>query len=104
MKKESKYFYILITADEYEFIKFVGDTIEDISKQSKFSWDCLQRAFLRNSLIGGRYRLLRVNGKNLEFNFEDYHDFCKTEGLKPGYSSSLRKFKEYCGDTYVAGL
>lgn len=100
MKKESQYFYILVTADEYEFIKYVGDTIEAISLQSSFTWDCLQRAFLRNSVIAGKYRILRVNDKKLEFDFEDYHDFCKTENLKPGHAKSLQRFKEYCGEAY----
>lgn len=104
MKKEVKFIYILVSADKYEFPRAVGDTIEDISRQSNLSWECLQRAFLRNSLIAGKYWLRRVNAKDLEFNFADYSEFCKTEGLKPGHAKSLQKFREYCGNRCDYGL
>ena len=32
----------------------------------------------------------------VNYNFESYGNFCKDNGLKPGYLSSLNKFESLC--------
>ena len=102
--KKSNYIYVLVTADKYELPLCVADTMEDLSKMIHIKRITLTQALERKSLISGKYRVIRVNVKDLEFNFADYNEFCKTENIKPGHARSIQKFKEYIGGDYDCGL
>lgn len=102
--KKNEWNYELVTADRYEQVLASADTMEGLSKLVKIKRITLVQALERKSLIAGRYRVIRVNSRDLDFDVEDYKEFCKTENLKPGYATSLQKFREYVGADYDCGL
>lgn len=98
MKKD--YVYELVTADKYEMVLALAETMEDLANLVKINRKTLVSALSSRSLIAGQYRVVKVNTKNFEFNFEDYLDFCSTGDLNPKSAKSLQRFKEYCGEAY----
>ena len=98
MKKEFN--YELITADRYEQVLASADTLEGLAKLIRMDKSALAHALTRKSIVAGKYRVIKVNTNDYDFNFYDYLDFCKTDGLEPKKASSLQRFKEYCGETY----
>lgn len=102
--KKNEWNYELVTADKYEQVLASADTMEGLSKLIHIKRITLAQALERKSLIAGRYRVVRVNSRDLDFDFEDYNEFCKTENIKPGHASSIQRFKEYIGGDYDCGL
>lgn len=102
--KKSNYVYVLITADKYELPRFVSETLEEMAKKVNLTKVALCLALERKSLICGKYRIIKVDTRDLEFNFADYNEFCKTENIKPGHARSIQRFKEYIGGDYDCGL
>ena len=96
---KNKFVYVFAFADEYELPLMVADTLDEVSKEFNFSWACLQRALLRNSLIAGMYKIRRVDimePKDKFNDFEEYKLFCSEHGLRENNSKSLYLFKEFC--------
>ena len=102
--KKHEWNYELVTADRFEQVLASADTMEGLAKAIRIERSALAHALERKSLIAGRYRIIRVDSKDLGFNVDDYHKFCKTENLKPGYATSLQRFREYIGADYDCGL
>lgn len=98
--KKNLYLYELVTADKYETVLAFGDTLEELAGITRLNKSALAMALERNSLIRGCCRIVKVNTKEFEFNFNDYIDFCSTGDLNPKSAKSLQRFKEYCGEVY----
>lgn len=95
---KNSFVYMFALADEYELPLMVADTIDEIADAFGFSWDCLQRACLRNSVVSGAYRIRKVDIREPEeiFNFLEYRKFCKKNNIKEGYPASLKRFRCEC--------
>ena len=90
--------YVLITADEYELPVVIADTLEDLSNGLDLSYFSCSKAFQRNSLILGKYRIKKVNlvEPQDKFNFIDYKKYCNDYGYSVSDFKSLNSFKNYC--------
>ena len=102
--KKHEWNYELVTADRYEQVLASADTMEGLAKLVKIKRITLTQALERKSLIAGKYRVVRIDSRDFDFDIDDYKKFCKSENLKPGYATSLQKFREYVGADYDCGL
>ena len=103
-KKKGCYVYEIVTADRYELPLCVADTLDELTKLTKIKKTSLCMALERRSTIAGNCKIVKVFVKDMNFNVDDYKEFCKTENLKPGYATSLEKFRQYVGAEYDCGL
>ena len=90
--------YLLYTNDYLQLPVCVTDTLEEMSKLVHYPFFTLYKALKRNSVIGGVYRIEKVDifEKEDMFNFKDYLKYCLEKDIKPSNFVSLDEFRRFC--------
>lgn len=99
--KKNYYVYSLVTADKFEWSVASADTLEELSKISGYSFDCLYKACKRKSVINNMYRVRKIDIRDVgeNFNFEEYKAYCKKHKLKESNFASLQQYRQFCYGT-----
>ena len=59
--KKNDYCYLLITADELELPVLIADTLDKLAKMSGYKYGTLLSAFMRQTILDEKYKVIRVD-------------------------------------------
>ncbi|MBE5741199.1 MAG: hypothetical protein E7351_01535 [Clostridiales bacterium] len=96
MKKD--YVYLLVTADKFELPLMVAETFAELTEMTGLQYTTLRSALIRNSVIDGRYRIIKVDTREPEERFtkSDFVEYCREKNLEETDFDSFKAFMEFC--------
>lgn len=97
-KHYNDYLYVFYQNDKYQLPLLVTDNLKDMANMLGYSYDTLVHALYRDSIIANLYKVERVDIREPEdkFNYFEYLEYCKLNGLIPSRMTSLDKYRNQC--------